>query len=79
MAESQIPNSHLQLSKIQSPNSRPCSLLNCEQDTMNSEFKNENQEDEVDSTLCFSGSRLIKSGFETSEFSGFFLLLFLYI
>ncbi|PPD66188.1 hypothetical protein GOBAR_DD36937 [Gossypium barbadense] len=36
---------------------------------MNSEFENENQEDEVDSTLCFSGSRLIKSGFETSEFS----------
>ncbi|TYJ35374.1 hypothetical protein E1A91_A05G232700v1 [Gossypium mustelinum] len=69
MAESQIPKSHLQLSKIQSPNSRPCSLINCEQDTMNSEFENENQEDEVDSTLCFSGSRLIKSGFETSEFS----------
>ncbi|GMI82773.1 MALECTIN DOMAIN KINESIN 2 [Hibiscus trionum] len=73
MSESQIPKSCIQHSKFLSPDSRPCSLFNCVEDpnsTMNSEYGNEHQEDEVDSTLCLSGSRLIESGFITSEFSG---------
>ncbi|KAK8678008.1 hypothetical protein V6N13_143525 [Hibiscus sabdariffa] len=73
MAESQIPESYIQHPKFLSPDSRHCSLFNCEEDpnsTMNSGYENEHQEDEVDSTLCLSGSRLIESGFITSEFSG---------
>ncbi|XWS24001.1 hypothetical protein CRYUN_Cryun28dG0063700 [Craigia yunnanensis] len=35
---------------------------------MNSEYDNEHEE-EVDSALCLSGSRLIKSGFTTSKFT----------
>ncbi|KAE8659234.1 E3 ubiquitin-protein ligase UPL2 isoform 1 [Hibiscus syriacus] len=73
MAEPQILKSHIQDSKFLSPNSRPWSLYNREEDpnsTMNSVYENEHHEDEVDSSLCLSGSRFIESGLVTSEFSG---------
>ena len=80
MAESQFPNSYPQHSKFLTPNSWPHCFFNYEEDpksSMNSECENEHEEDEVDSILCLSGSRLITSGFISSKFTGFFFSLIL--
>lgn len=66
MAEPQFPNSYLHYSKSISPNSWPFS--NYEEDLKGS-MNFEHEEDEVDFTLCVSGSRLITSGFISSKFT----------
>ncbi|XP_017980789.1 PREDICTED: kinesin heavy chain isoform X1 [Theobroma cacao] len=69
MAESQFPNSYLEHSKFLGPNSWPCSFSNYEENpksNMNTEYENVH-EDEFDSALCLSGSRLIKSGYISSQ------------